>query len=214
VTVAAAHEIDLIPSDYRRAREVYRTLRSCGIVIGVLVAAAAIAAGALRYATESALAEVAELRKAVAMSEQQQAAIEALTQQKQALESQAALRSGLRARAPIDDLMTSIGSAAVDVGVWFRSWRFERLGAVVSAAPPDAEPFFVVEADAPGSGVRSEILIVGSAEDGERVSAFVQALAADDRLAAVRVQRVSRDAADGTVAFELALSSDRAGAAP
>jgi len=211
--VAAAHEIDLIPSDYRHARSVYRTVRGCGLVIGVLVAAAAIAASALRYSTESALAEVAELRQAVAMREQQQAAIDALTQQKQALESEAALRSGLRARAPIDDFMMSIGSAAVGAGVWFRSWRFERLGAVVAAAPPGAEPFFVVEAGAPDAGVRSEILIAGSADDASQVSAFVQALAADESLAAVRVQRVSRDA-DGTVAFELVLSSNRAEAAP
>jgi hypothetical protein len=214
VTAAATHEIDLIPSDYRHARAVYRTLRVCGIAIGVLVAAAGIAAGALHNATEASLAEVAELSKAVAMGEQQQAAIDALTQQKQALEAQAVLRSGLRARAPIDDFMTSIGSAAVGAGVWFRSWRFERLGAVVPAAPAGAESLFVVEPGASGRGVRSEILIAGRAPDAGCVSTLVQALVADERLAAVRVQRVSRDAVDGTVAFELALSSDYAGEAP
>ena len=136
------HEIDLIPADYRHERALYRTVRRCGLLVGALVAAAAIAAGSLRHATTAARAEIAELDKAVAMAEQQQAAIDALTQQKQTIEAQTTLRSGLRAHAPIDELIASIGAAAVDAGVWFRSWRIERLGVVVPVAPAGAEGLF------------------------------------------------------------------------
>jgi Tfp pilus assembly protein PilN len=214
MSAIAMHDIDLIPADYRRGRALHRTLRSCGIVIGALVGAAAVTAGALRQAVSVTRAEIAELDKSVAMAEQQQAAIDALTEQKRALESEAVLRSGLRAGAPIDDFLTSIGSAAVDAGVWFRSWRFERLGAVVSAAPAGTESFFVVDANAAGAGVRSRILIVGRAGDVAGVSALVQAVATDGQFASVQVQRVWRDAAENVVQFELALSADFAGEAP
>jgi Tfp pilus assembly protein PilN len=211
-SAVATHEIDLIPAAYRNQRALYRMLQRCGVAIGMLVAIAAVAASALHQATAAALREAAELRKVIAMAEQQQAAIDALKQQKQVLESEAALRSGLRARAPIDELLASIGSDAVEAGVWFHSWRFEQLGAIVPTAPAGAEPFFVV--DATGSGVRSEISIAGRATDVSAVSSLVQRLARDERLATVRVQRVSRDGAADSVAFELAISSNYPGDMP
>jgi len=205
------HEIDLIPADYRHERALYRMVQRCALLIGALVAVAAIVAGALRHGTAVARAEIAELDKAVAMAEQQQAAIDALTIQKQAIEAQTTLRSGLRAHAPIDDLIASVGTAAVEAGVWFRSWRIERLGAVVSAAPPGAETFFVVEPGAEDPGVRSQIAIAGRAPDIGRVSALVQTLSADQRIDRVQLQRVSRDATEQVIAFELELTTDYVG---
>ena len=59
-----------------------------------------------------------------------------------------------------------------------------------------------------GSHVRSEIAIAGSAPNVGGVSALVQTLSADPRFGRVQVQRVARDAAAGTVDFELALAAD------
>jgi Tfp pilus assembly protein PilN len=205
------HEIDLIPADYRHERALYRIVQRCSVLIGVLVAAAAIAAGSLRHATTAARAEIAELDKAVAMAEQQQAAIDTLNLQKQIIESQATLRSGLRAHAPVDELIASIGVAAVDAGVWFQSWRIERLGVVVPVAPVGAEGFFVVEPSTESGGVRSQILIAGRAPDIGGVSTLVQTLSADPRIDRVQLQRVSRDAIEQVVAFELELTTDYAG---
>jgi Tfp pilus assembly protein PilN len=205
------HEIDLIPADYRHARALHRAVQRCALLIGALAALAAAAAGVLRHGTAVARAEIAELDKAVAMAEQQQAAIDALTLQKQAIEAQTTLRSGLSAEAPVDDLIAAIGTAAVDAGVWFRSWRIERLGAVVPAAPTGAESFFVVEPGSQGSGVRSQIVIAGRAADVGGVSALVQTLSTDERIDRVQLQRVSRDAVEQIVAFELELTTDYAG---
>lgn len=204
------HEIDLIPADYRHARALHRTAQRSALVIGALVTIAALAAGALRHATAIARAETAELDKAVAMAEQQQAAIDALTLQKQAIEAQTTLRSGLSAHAPVADLIASIGATAVEAGVWFRSWRIERLGAVVPAAPAGAEMFFVVDSGTDDLGVRSQIVIAGSAEDVGAVSALVQTLSADERIDRVQLQRVSRDPINHVVAFELELTTDHA----
>jgi Tfp pilus assembly protein PilN len=206
------HEIDLIPADYRKERAVTRIAWRCGVAIAALIAIAAIAAGALRHDTSAAQAEIAKLETAASAADMQRAAIEALAQQKQTLESQAVLRSGLNARAPLDDLLISIGAAAVDAGVWFRSWRFVRLGAVVPAAPAGAEEHFVVEPGSDGSRVRSEIVIAGSAADVGGVSALAQALAADSRFDRVQVQRVARSDAERGVDFELALATDAADA--
>jgi Tfp pilus assembly protein PilN len=202
------HEIDLIPSDYRQERALLRTVRRCGFVVVALIFTAAIATGALRHGTNAARAEIAKLDAAASAADMERAAIDALTQQKQVLETRIALRSGLRARAPLDNLLTSIGVAAVDAGVWFRSWRFERLGAVVATAPSGAEEYFVVEPGSNGSRVRSEIVIAGRAADVAGVSALAQALAADERFGRVQVQRVSRIAAEPGVDFELALAAD------
>jgi hypothetical protein len=210
MSAAVMHEIDLIPADYRHELGIKRTLRRVGLVLAALVAVAAVTTAALSQATSTARAEVAELNAAAASAEVERAAIDVLTRQKEALEAQAALRSGLRARAPLDELMVSIGRAAVDARVWFRSWRIERVGEVVPAAPAGAEAHFAVEPGSDGSRVRSEIVIVGRAADVGRVSAFAQALGTDGRFARLQVQRVARDASDDLVDFELALTAETA----
>jgi hypothetical protein len=210
MSVAVMHEIDLIPADYRHELGIKRTIRRVGLAVGTLVAAAAVAAAALSHAASTARAEVAQLNAAAASAEVERAAIDVITRQKQALEAQATLRSGLRARAPLDELMAAIGRAAVDAGVWFRSWRIERVGEVVPAAPAGAEAHFVVEPGSDGSRVRSEIVIVGRATDVGGVSALAQALGADGRFARIQVQRVARDASGDLVDFELALTAETA----
>jgi hypothetical protein len=210
MSVAVMHEIDLIPADYRHELGIKRAVRRVGLAVAAMVAAAAVAAAALSQAASTARAEVAELNAAAASAEVERAAIDVLTRQKQALEAQATLRSGLRARAPLDELMAAIGRAAVDAGVWFRSWRIQRVGQVVPAAPAGAEAHFAVDPGADGSRVRSEIVIVGRAADVGRVSALAQMLGADGRFARIQVQRVARDANDDLVDFELAVTAETA----
>ena len=207
---AAMHEIDLIPADYRHELELMSTVRRSAFAVGALLVAAAVAAGALHHAASTVRAEVAELNAAVAAADLERAAIDVLTQQKQALEARATLRSGLRARAPLDDFLASIGRAAVDAGVWFRSWRLDRRGTLTPAVPRGAEAYFVVAPAADGSSVRTEIVIAGRAPDVGGVSAFVRALGADGRFERIQVQRVARDAAGHVVDFELTLSADSA----
>lgn len=204
----AMHEIDLIPSDYRNERTLVRTLTRCGWLIGALLAVAIAAAGAFRHAANGVRTDIARLDAVAALTEQQRAAITALTAQKQALEARFSLEHGLRSKAAIDELMAVIGSAAVDAGVWFRSWRFERQGLVVPAAPPGAEALFVVDSHADGTVVRTHIAINGRAPEVANVSALVDALAGMTRFKQVQVQRVSRDAAERVVDFELALTVD------
>jgi Tfp pilus assembly protein PilN len=202
------HEIDLIPADYRHERSLARSLARCGWLIGALLAASIVAAGAFRHAANVARADIVRLDAAAALAEQQRAAIAALTLQKQALEARAHLEHGLRSKASLDELMTVIGGAAVDAGVWFRSWHFERLGLIVPAAPPGGEGLFVVDPNADGSLVRSDISITGRAAGVANVSALVDKLAGMPRFKQVQVQRVSRDSAEGVVDFELALAVD------
>jgi hypothetical protein len=82
---------------------------------------------------------------------------------------------------------------------------------VVPVAPMGAEGLFVVEPSAERGGVRSKILIAGRAPDVGGVSTLVQALSADPRIDRVQLQRVSRDAIEQVVAFELELTTDYAG---
>jgi hypothetical protein len=202
------HEIDLIPADYRNERTLVRTLTRCGWLIGALLAASIVVAGAFRHAANIVRADIVRLDAVAALAEQQRAAIAALTLQKQALEARLRLENGLRSKASIDELMRIIGGAAVDAGVWFRSWRFERLGLVVPTAPPGAEGLFVVDPNADGSLVRSHISITGRAPGVANVSALVDKLAGMPRFKQVQVQRVSRDSVERVVDFELALAVD------
>jgi len=204
----AMHEIDLIPADYRNERTLVRTLTRCGWLIGALLAASIVVAGAFRHAANIVRADIVRLDAVAALAEQQRAAIAALTLQKQALEARFRLENGLRSKASIDELMRIIGGAAVDAGVWFRSWRFERLGLVVPTAPPGAEGLFVVDPNADGSLVRSHISITGRAPGVANVSALVDKLAGMPRFKQVQVQRVSRDSVERVVDFELALAVD------
>ena len=59
--------------------------------------------------------------------------------------------------------------------------------------------------------MRSQIVIAGRAADVGGVSALVQTLSADQRIDRVQLQRVSRDATEHVVAFELELTTDYAG---
>lgn len=210
-TIAGMPEIDLIPADYRNERALSRTVRTVGIAVVALVCVAAALSGGLRNAAAGARAEAQRLDAAAAMANLQRTTIDALALRKGALEAELSLLEGLRRGVALEDLLGTVAGAAPAGSVWFLTWQFERLGAVVAAAPVGAEGFFVIE-DSAGAqeapAVRVQMTIAGQARDHAAVSAFVSGLQAQAGIRDVRVQRASRENIDGVVDFDLLVVAD------
>lgn len=202
---AQTAEIDLIPADYRNERKLLRTVRTVGIVVLVLACAAAALAGGLRHAAAAVRTEVQRLEATAALVTQQRSTIAALALRKGMLEAKLSLLEGLRRDAGLEEMLSTVGTAAPADSVWFLEWRLERLGAVVAAAPAGAMGHFVVEPDG-GQGapaVRVQMTIAGQAQDHAAVAAFVSSLLSKPGIEEVRVQRASREHTDNVVEFDL-----------
>ena len=213
--LARMPEIDLIPADYRHERALVRVVRNVGIVVLGLVCSAAALSGALRHTVVDTRAEVQRLDAAASMVDLQRTTIAGLAQRKDALQSEVALLQGLRRGAALDELLATVTRAAPAGALWFLSWQFERLGAVVALASTGAENYFVVDAERAAQGppaVRMQMTIAGQARDHAAVSAFVSSLLEEPGIRDVRVQRASREQSDDLVDFDVLVVADSASA--
>lgn len=214
-TLAQMAEIDLIPADYRNERALLRTVRMVGIVVLALVCIAATLSGVLRHAAGGIRTEVQRLDATAALVNQQRSIIAGLALRKGALESKMSLLAGLRRGAALEEILRSVGRAAPGDSMWFLEWRFERLGAIVPAAPAGAEAWFVVEPQSSvqaAPAVRVQMTIAGQARDHAAVSAFVSSLLGEPGIEEVRVQRASRERNEGLVEFNLLVVADNGSA--
>lgn len=210
----ALAEIDLIPAEYRNRRTVHRALRRIGVLVLALICTGALTAEALRRSASAARAELRTLQAEAVVLDARRAAIAELQRAKAALEADAGLVAGLRRDAALGVWLAAAAAAAPE-GLWFSSWRAERLGVPVAAVPPGGEDYFLADGAAPpleSAGVRLEIMIAGGALDHAAVTAFVAGLTGMRGIRDVRLQRASRAPGTDDIEFELVAVAEQAGA--
>lgn len=210
----AMAEIDLIPADYRNRRVVARALRTVGVLVIGLTCACALAAETLRRSAHALRAELRTLQAEAVVLDARRAAIAELEATRAALETEATLLDGLRRDAALDAWLAAVADAA-PAGVWFDSWKSERLGIPARTVPPGAEDYLLADAAAPPlaeARVRLEMTIAGDARDHAAVTSFVAQLGGTPGVREVRLQRASREPGASGVGFELVVIAEDAGA--
>lgn len=207
-------DIDLIPQAYHTRRWqsrwiVYTAISLAGLV-GILVSGSF----AIDAATDNARTKVAALQRQQAITAQQRADLEKLGSEKDDLEGQFRLLSGLRSGAAAEKMFVTIDRALTGDDVWFLKWQFQRAGVVVEgeARTVNAGYFIVVpdgvnQAAADELRVQTHMTIQGQARDHSALSGFVRRLFEQTEIDDVRIRRTSlnRSNQSGVVDFDLAI---------
>jgi hypothetical protein len=207
-------DIDLIPQEYRTRRWQLRWLKRFGLILGGLVGALALSAGALGIATAKANARVEALQQRQTLTAQQRADVERLTVEKAELERQLRMLSGLRSGAAAGDMFVTVDRALTGDDIWFLDWSFTRAGVVVGEEVRTVHTgyFIVVPDGAPQPAadelrVQTHMTIQGQARDHSALSGFVGRLFAQPEIDDVRIRKTSLVQSDrsNAVDFELAV---------
>ncbi len=207
-------DIDLIPNAYRVRRwQSLWLIRSAGILAGFacLVVAGLYVLGA---STAKAKTRVEILQQQQAVSALKRSEIQRLSGEKEALEEQFKLLSGLRSSAAAEDMFLIVDRALTGDDVWFLDWNFQRAGVEVGEAAGTINTgyFIVVPADGKQSSsdtlqVQTNMTIRGQASDHSALSRFVRRLFEQKEIDDVRIRRtnVSRSNGNDVVDFDLAV---------
>lgn len=200
-------DIDLIPTDYRNWLERKSALVKYAIGLLSLTTIIIIAGMALGYTTDQQQARAAELRTENAITQQQQAQLQQLKDQKGEYERRWSLLRGLRAGAAVDDIFSLVDRSIVAGDLWFLDWSFRRAGVIVDGQQRGIETgYFIIVDDMNDPlanldlSVETHMTIHGQAKDHQALSKFVRALFEQRDIKDVNVQKTSRtDYANGKV---------------
>jgi Tfp pilus assembly protein PilN len=200
-------EIDLIPSDYRTWLQQRRILIGYAILLTIAVIVLSGTSTVLSRVTQSANAEITQLRADNAITQQQQQQLETLKAQQAEYERQWSLLRGLRAAAALEDVFEIVDNSLIAGDLWFLEWSFRRAGIIVDGEQRGIETgyFIIVPSEEGGDAGKSFVVethmsIHGQAKDHQALSRFVRALYNQHLIADVSVQKTSRvDYANGNV---------------
>lgn len=207
-------DIDLIPSDYRRARWVRRWSVQMIAVAGVTTVACLLAFGMLQWQSARLHEEVAALEKQRAVTNQQRSDLENLSGRKTALSQQLSMLNSLRSGAPARSVFTAIDNALADTEIWFLNWQFKRAGVILPESQSGGVEtgYFIVvpEGRSPGQGedwmVETHMRITGQARNHETLSRFVNGLYQQPSVVDVSVQKTERRERNSVAVVEFDLA--------
>lgn len=213
--------INLIPNEYRvqlrKQQMIVRSLFAVVIVNGLLASTAL----ALKLSTQQTNSDIATLRTANAIAEQQSEQLVSLKATEEELRQRWSLLRGLRAGAAIEDIFAIIDRSVVMGDLWFLNWRFLRAGVTLDGRERDIETgyFIVVDTSAEPRTerrfeVRTEMSISGQAKDHQALSEFVRALYSQPDVVKINLAKTTRgDYGAGVVVnFDLSISLTSDGA--
>ena len=191
-------DIDLIPNDYRNWLLRQAMMKRFAVTTSILLVVVVLTGAAIRYGAERAQMRVAQLKTQNAITQQQHAQLELLTQQQAEYERQLSLLRGLRAGAAAEDVFTIIDSALNGSDIWFTSLKFRRAGVIVDSEQRGVETgyFIVVPIDERPDvdtdwQVETHMTIQGKAIDHHALSTFVRSLFEQPDIKDVNVQKTT-----------------------
>ncbi|MES2759986.1 MAG: hypothetical protein V4693_21650 [Pseudomonadota bacterium] len=132
-------DIDMIPRSYRDAQRVRRALRRFAIALALLVAASALAAGAMRWRVAKTEPRLAQLRAAAAQAGGDAARLAQLQTRHAALEQNVAALEALRAGGTVGRLAGAL-EGALGADMWITGIRYARSEQLIPPAAGVAAP--------------------------------------------------------------------------
>ena len=188
------NEIDLFPEDLRRRLTFTRWFKLSGFFIVLLSALLVAAFIMLREANANIDSEIRffQSQREITNSNRQQ--LEQLNQQKQNLQQQLNLLSGLRSGASAEQMFVMIDRALPGPDVWLTSWKFRRAGTPVEDKQEAVSTgyFIVIPAGQESRAeetwkIETQMNIQGQALDHVAMSKFVINLTQQPEIEDVRI---------------------------
>ena len=188
------NEIDLFPDDLRRQLLLTRWFKLAAISIVLL--SLAIGGGFILLLEVNAQVdeEIRQFQNQREISNANRQQLKQLDQQKQDLQQQLNLLSGLRSGASAEQMFVMIDRALPGPEVWLTNWKFRRAGTQVKATPETVSTGYFIVIPA-GSSTRQEetwkiethMNIQGQALDHSAISEFVLNLTRQPEIENVRI---------------------------
>ena len=188
------NDIDLFPDDLRQRLLLTRWFRLAAISIVLLSLAIGGGFILLREVNAQVGEEIRQFQNQREISNANRQQLKQLDQQKQDLQQQLNLLSGLRSGASAEQMFVMIDRALPGPEVWLTNWKFRRAGTQVKATPETVSTGYFIVIPA-GSSTRQEetwkiethMNIQGQARDHSAISEFVLNLTRQPEIENVRI---------------------------
>ncbi|MFK7816938.1 MAG: PilN domain-containing protein [Gammaproteobacteria bacterium] len=172
-------EIDLIPSLYRDQVWKIRALKIFGFIFICLFLIMSVSYGALEFVKNETKYEISQLSKIKEITAQQRNNLKVLREEKDALDYQWRLLSGLKSAVNAEDLFVIIDAAIQDVDIWFTSMIFQRAEVEMAEVNTVNTGYYLIVI--PGEenqtlAIGTKMLITGEASNHSTLSSFVNNL--------------------------------------
>lgn len=188
------NEIDLFPDDLRRRLLFYRWFRRAGLVVLGLTLASTAGFFLLREANAQIDAQINYFQSQREITTSNRLQLEQFSQQKQNLQQQLNLLSGLRSGASAEQMFVMIDRALPGPEVWLTNWKFRRAGTPVEESQQAVNTgyFIVIPADKESRKeetwkIETQMNIQGQALDHVAMSKFVLNLTQQPEIENVRI---------------------------
>ena len=189
-------DIDLIPPEYHKKRQLSSWLKTAGVSCLVFSAVIITLYFILKTDASTLRSELQNLQNQKDVSTQQRQQLEQLNDKKGDLEQQLQLLSGLRSGLAVESMFVAVDRALPQGELWINRWAFRRAGTPVDE--PDTAVntgYFVVIPQGAGNRnqreetweIITEMTITGQSMDHAALSDFVLRLAQQPEIASARI---------------------------
>ena len=188
------HDIDLIPTEFRAWMLFSRRVKVFGVLAVVIILAIVAGCVVLDQLTTQAQMRVDALQNQKDISTRQRTELQTLIGNKDNLQNQLTLLTGLRGGTTALEMFQTIDQALSGEEVWFTSWQYRRAGTVVKADDKKEHTgYFIVlpkgekTTETEAWQIETHMNITGEALDHSALSDFVMRLIKQPQISDVRV---------------------------
>ena len=206
------NEIDLFPDDLRKQILFRRWFRHAGYALAALTLAIVAAFAWLKQANARIDDEIGLFQNQRAISTANRQQLEQLNRQKQDLQQQLDLLSGLRSGASAEPMFVMLDRALPGPDVWLTQWKFRRAGTPVDEPPGAVSTgyFIVIPADNQARKeetwkIETQMNIQGQALDHVAMSKFVLNLTQQPEIEDVRIVSTRQSEVNQTKVVDFSL---------
>ncbi|MCP4334719.1 MAG: PilN domain-containing protein [Gammaproteobacteria bacterium] len=188
------NEIDLFPDDLRKRLLFMRWFKLTGYAVVFISIVSVAAFYALRRASEEIDGQINYFQSQREITTASRKQLEQLGQQKQNLQQQLDLLSGLRSGASAEQMFVTVDRALPGPEVWITNWNFRRAGTPVESRREEVNTgYFIVITDRDKSRpeetwkIETNMKLQGQAMDHVAMSKFVLNLTQQPEIENVRI---------------------------
>ena len=191
------NEIDLIPEEYRRKRLFFSWLKRAMAVFGLVTVIMVSGFLGLKQVNAELTEKIHNLKSQRALASENTEQLKRLSAQRDGLQQQLNLLSGLRSGSSAEQMFMTMDQALPDPQVWITRWSFRRAGSAVEQNTETVSTgyFIVVPNGQNGQGdqkkeawkIETWMLVQGQALDHVAMSEFVSNLTQQGEIENVRI---------------------------
>lgn len=192
------NELDLIPSSYRLRLQQIQTLKVFLVLLVSISVICGISYAYLLKVKNGLVADIHLLESKKKIINRQHENLLGLQQSQSNYESQLSLLKTLRSGDEVKNILLAIDKSLVEGEVWFKNWKFQRAGTVITEKPTGKNTGYIIVIPSEQENgkkqmwkINSHMTIQGQARDHSALSRFVRRLFDRPEINDVRVLKTS-----------------------